>query len=176
MWKKDGDSAHMEAATYAPNAVDQIKQRTKQASIGPSISIHGNLTGEEDLTIEGQVHGKIDLGKYNVTIGKEARVKADVYGRVISVEGHVVGDLCGSEKIAIRATGSVLGNLLAPRINLEEGASFKGSIDMEVSEDHPERLRSGETEEKTAEFEAAASPQKTLNLSSGKVSSLAGRK
>ncbi len=134
MWKKTEEKDFLEPARTDPNPVEQIKGR---ASIGATICIQGDLTGEEDLTIQGRVEGKIDLGKHNVTVGKDAHIQADVYGRIISVEGHITGDLYGLEKIVIRQSGSVLGNLRAPRVNLEDGANFKGSIDMEAPEAKP---------------------------------------
>ena len=108
--------------------MEQMKDR---AVIGPSISIKGELAGEEDLLIQGRVEGKIDLKKHNVTVGKNGRVKADIIGKVISIEGEVQGNLFGEEKIVLRQSGVVRGNITAPRVNLEDGAKFKGSIDMD---------------------------------------------
>lgn len=72
------------------------------------------------------------LKKNSVTVGKNGRVKADIYGKVIRVEGRVQGNLFGDDKIIINKSGDVRGNLSAPRVTLEDGARFKGSIDMEV--------------------------------------------
>lgn len=103
----------------------------ENATIGPSISIKGDLTGGEDLVIEGRVDGKVDLKQNNVTIGKNGRVKADVYGKLVTVEGEVEGNLFGQDQIIIRGTGKVRGNISAPRVSIEDGATFKGNIDME---------------------------------------------
>lgn len=103
----------------------------ERAVIGPSISIHGDVTGEEDLVVQGRVEGKIDLKQNNVTIGKDGRVKADIYGRVIEVEGEVRGNLFGDEQIMVAQSGQVVGNITAPRVTLADGCRFKGSIDME---------------------------------------------
>jgi cytoskeletal protein CcmA (bactofilin family) len=108
-----------------------VASRGGAAAIGPSIHIKGDLSGEEDLLIQGQVEGKIDLERYNVTVGREGRVKADIRGRVIDVEGQVEGNLFGGEQVVIRSAGSVRGNITAPRVSLEDGANFKGAIDME---------------------------------------------
>jgi cytoskeletal protein CcmA (bactofilin family) len=102
----------------------------ERAMIGPSIEIQGTLTGGEDLFIEGKIDGKIELRQHGVTIGKSGRVHADVEGRTIVVMGEVEGDLCGEEQIILRQSSTVRGNLFAPRITLEDGARFKGSIDM----------------------------------------------
>ena len=108
-----------------------IDTRREHATIGPSISIKGDLTGEEDLVIQGHVEGKVDLKQNSVTIGKDGRVKADIYGKLVTIEGEVEGNLFGQDQIIIRGTGNVLGNVSAPRICIEDGARFKGSIDMD---------------------------------------------
>ena len=109
-----------------------MEQLRERAIIGPSITIRGELHGEEDLMIQGRVEGKIDLKKNNITIGKNGRIKADIYGKVISIEGEVHGNLFGEEKIVLRQSGVVRGNMTSPRVNLEDGAQFKGSIDMDA--------------------------------------------
>lgn len=98
--------------------------------IGPTILIKGDLTGEEDLIIDGRVEGRVELRKHNITVGKNGRVKADLYGKVITVEGEVHGNLYGDEQLVLRQSSTVRGNILAPRVVLEDGANFKGSIDM----------------------------------------------
>jgi cytoskeletal protein CcmA (bactofilin family) len=98
--------------------------------IGSTILIKGELSGDEDLLIEGRVEGKIELAKHNVTIGKNGRVKADVCGKVITVEGEVHGNLFGEDQLVLRQSSTVRGNMVAPRVILEDGADFKGSIDM----------------------------------------------
>jgi len=104
------------------------------AAIGPSIFVKGNLTGEEDLLIEGRVEGKIVLKKNSVSVGRSGRVKADIHGNSIRVDGEVQGNLIGEKEIVIRASGQVEGNLVAPSITLENGSRFKGSIDMEAGQ------------------------------------------
>jgi cytoskeletal protein CcmA (bactofilin family) len=101
------------------------------AVIGRSIQIDGNLRGEEDLRIEGDVNGTIQLNNHNLTIGKDGKIKADVYAKVITVDGNMDGDLFGSERVGIRKTARVTGNIVAPRVSLEDGARFKGSIEMD---------------------------------------------
>jgi cytoskeletal protein CcmA (bactofilin family) len=125
------------------------------ASIGPSISIRGELSGGEDLVIHGHVEGKIDLRQNNITVGKSGRVKADMYGKVISIEGEVEGNLYGGEQILLRQSGSVRGNIIAPRVSLEDGSKFKGSIDMEPKSDagvpkQRAEVKSGPTEARSA--------------------------
>lgn len=128
MWKKDEETVEVSSPVRSKSPAEQLKDR---AIIGSSIRISGELTGEEDLLIHGQVEGKIDLKQHNITVGKNGRVKADVYAKVISVEGQLQGNLFGDEKVVIRQSGTVRGNIAAPRVNLEEGSKFKGSIDMD---------------------------------------------
>ena len=83
------------------------------------------------MIIQGQVEGRIDLKQNNVTVGKSGRIKADIHGRMITIEGEVEGNLFGEEQILLRQSGTVRGNIVAPRVSLEDGSKFKGSIDME---------------------------------------------
>ena len=103
----------------------------ERAIIGPSITIKGDVTGEEDLLIQGRVEGKVDLAQHNITVGANGRIKANIFGRSVTVEGEVDGDLHAEEQIAIRKSGRVRGNVSAPRVTIEDGAMFKGSIEME---------------------------------------------
>jgi cytoskeletal protein CcmA (bactofilin family) len=93
--------------------------------------LRGELQGEEDVTLQGRVEGKIDFPQSTVTVGKDGRLKANVKARVIVVEGEVEGDLVCAEQILIKRSGSVRGNLVAPRVTLEDGCKFKGAIDMD---------------------------------------------
>lgn len=102
-----------------------------RATIGPSISIRGEVTGSEDLLIEGNIEGAVDLKDNCVTVGKGAKVNASITGNVIRVEGTVTGDLYGSEQVVVHSTGCVRGNIASPRLILEDGARLKGSIDTE---------------------------------------------
>ncbi len=103
----------------------------ERAVIGASITIRGDVTGDEDLVIQGRVAGKVDLAQHNVTVGANGRIKANVVGRTVTGEGEVEGDLRAEEQIAIRKTARVRGNAVAPRVTIEDGATFQGSIDME---------------------------------------------
>lgn len=130
MWKKS-ENEYPENAISSPSTIPE-QPTTEQAVIGTSLVLKGDVTGENDLLIQGQVEGKVVLKKNSVTVGKNGRVKADIYGKVIRVEGKVQGNLFGDDKIIINKSGDVRGNLSAPRVTLEDGARFKGSVDMEV--------------------------------------------
>jgi cytoskeletal protein CcmA (bactofilin family) len=101
--------------------------------IGPSIVIKGEVTGEEDLLIQGKVEGKISLNGNQVTVGESGEVRADIFAKVIQINGRVIGDITANEKVIISKSGNVHGNVVAPRVLLEDGAMFKGSIDMDAA-------------------------------------------
>lgn len=101
------------------------------AVIGRSIEINGDVRGNEDLRIEGDVSGTVELRNSNLTIGKEGKVRADVYAKSITVDGTTEGDLYASERIVVHISAHVRGNITAPKVGIEEGAKFKGSIEMD---------------------------------------------
>jgi len=103
---------------------------TQLASIGPSIHFKGELTGEEGLIIDGKVEGTIDLKGNQLIVGNNGDIKADVYAQTIIVHGSLTGEIHGKEKVHISKTGKVKGNIYSPRVSLDDGAKFKGSIDM----------------------------------------------
>lgn len=101
--------------------------------IGPDINIKGTVTGGEDLIILGKVEGTIDLSGHEVFIGQSGEVVADIKAKRIEIEGEVTGDVNGVEKVVIAHSGKLWGNIVAPRVTLEDGAVFKGVIDMETN-------------------------------------------
>jgi cytoskeletal protein CcmA (bactofilin family) len=100
-------------------------------NIGKSVIIKGDLSGSEDLTIEGQVEGKIELRQNILTIGPNGKIKAAVFAKAVVVQGEVQGNITATERVDIRDAGSVDGDLSAPRIAIADGAHFRGSIDMQ---------------------------------------------
>jgi cytoskeletal protein CcmA (bactofilin family) len=133
--KKDSDSVESQD-TNRPDSgrtFGALKSKVTggdSAVIGRSIQINGDLRGDEDLRIEGDVNGTVELKNNSLTIGKEGRVKADVYARSIAVDGETKGDLYATERISIHVNARVQGNVISPRVSIEEGAHFKGSIEM----------------------------------------------
>ncbi len=103
---------------------------TSMATMGQSIVFKGELTGDEDLEIEGQVDGIVQLANHQLTIGANGRLKAEVHAKSIVVIGQVTGNLTATERIEVQATGVVDGDLKAPRLNVQEGAVLNGSIEM----------------------------------------------
>ena len=100
-----------------------------QSVLGPTLTFKGGeLSSDEDLIIEGTVEGTIAHQSHHLTIGESGRVKADVRAMVITVEGTIEGNLHGDEAVYIASTASVTGNVVTPRIVIEDGASFDGSV------------------------------------------------
>jgi cytoskeletal protein CcmA (bactofilin family) len=100
------------------------------ANIGKSITIKGDLSGNEDLQIDGTVEGRIDLPNNQLTIGPEGRVKAEVHAKSVVVIGHVTGNLSAADRIQVEATGIVDGDVKAPRLVIQEGAMVNGAVEM----------------------------------------------
>ena len=100
------------------------------ATIGKSISIHGDVTGDEDLVIEGDVKGKVELPNNQLTLGASGRIHAEVSAKSVVVIGKVTGNVTGSERVEIQATGVVEGDVHAPRLVVAEGAVLNGAIHM----------------------------------------------
>ena len=136
MWKRDDAVAGQPqqggqgAAPQQTQAKGPDRQETSKVNIGKSVIIKGELSGSEDLTIEGQVDGKIELRQNVLTIGPNGRIKAEIFAKAVVVQGEVIGNITATEKVDIRDAGSVDGDLAAPRIAIADGAHFRGSIDM----------------------------------------------
>ncbi len=120
--------------TPAPRSTTDVRapqiERDK-VNIGKSVVIKGELSGSEDLTIEGHVEGKIQLRENVLTIGPNGKIKAEVFSKAVIVLGEVVGNVTASEKVDIRDNGSVDGDIISPRVAIAEGAHFRGSVDMQ---------------------------------------------
>jgi cytoskeletal protein CcmA (bactofilin family) len=124
-------------------------------NIGKSVVIKGDLTASEDLTIEGQVEGKIELRNNILTIGANGKIKAQVQAKAVVVLGEVIGNVTATERVDIRDNGSVDGDLSAPRIAIADGAHFRGSIDMQ-KQGRPVESKPAEVKPVTAAAAVAA--------------------
>jgi cytoskeletal protein CcmA (bactofilin family) len=142
MWKRDESVKPATPPSPAPAApaVPAPTSQTRDArnsierdmvNIGKSVVIKGELSGSEDLTIEGNVDGRIDLRENVLTIGPNGKIKAEVFAKSVIVLGEVVGNVTASEKVDIRDNGSVDGDIASPRVAIAEGAHFRGSVDMQ---------------------------------------------
>ena len=103
----------------------------ERSGMGMSIVINGELRASEDLTVDGCVEGKIQLSDHVLTVGSNARIKAQVTAKAIVVLGQVTGNLNATEKVDIKESGSVEGDIVAPRVAIADGSHFRGSIDMQ---------------------------------------------
>ena len=133
MWKKEEGMATPQSQPGTAPQTESPRQSVsapERATIGRSITIRGDVGGDEDLLIQGQVDGSVNLDLHSVTVGSEGRVKANIAGRVVIVEGQVEGDLKAQEQIILRSSAHVMGDISAPRVVLEDGASFRGLVDM----------------------------------------------
>jgi cytoskeletal protein CcmA (bactofilin family) len=129
------------------------------AMIGPNITIKGTISGDEDLLIQGRVEGTIALGQHEVSIGESAEVTANIQAKAVKIDGDVAGDITGTEKVVISKSGNVRGNIVAPRVTLEDGAIFKGSIDMDP----------GETGASTVSLATEKKPERPTDSSTNKM-------
>ena len=103
----------------------------KLVNIGQSVQIKGELTGNEDLTIEGLVDGKILVKDHSLTIGANGRITAEVHAKTVVIVGTITGNITADDKVEIAPSGTVNGDIRAPRVSISDGAKFKGSIDMD---------------------------------------------
>jgi cytoskeletal protein CcmA (bactofilin family) len=141
MWKRDesvkpANPSSPAPAAPAPAPTSQTHDLRHQierdkVNIGKSVVIKGELSGSEDLTIEGNVEGRIDLRENVLTIGPNGKIKAEVFAKTVVVLGEVAGNVTASEKVDIRDNGSVDGDIASPRVAIAEGAHFRGSVDMQ---------------------------------------------
>ena len=102
----------------------------EQATIGKSLIVKGELTGSESLYIDGKVEGAINLPGNRVTVGRNGQVAANIVAREVVVLGKVRGNCQASDRVDIRSEGSLTGDVIAARISIEDGAFFKGGIDI----------------------------------------------
>ena len=102
--------------------------------IGAETVVKGDVSGEENLWIEGKFEGTVNVPSNDVTIGEAGQVTADITAKVVTVDGDTKGEINGVEKVIISKTGRIQGNVSSPRVILENGAQFTGRIDMSLPE------------------------------------------
>lgn len=144
MWKRDesvkpatppapAPAAPAAPAVSMPPAASERRHQHmgENVNIGKSVIIKGELSGSEDLTIEGHVEGRIELKENILTIGPNGKIRAEVFAKSVIVLGEVTGNVTASDKVDIRDNGSVDGDITSPRVAIAEGAHFRGSVDMQ---------------------------------------------
>jgi cytoskeletal protein CcmA (bactofilin family) len=129
--------------------------RTEAAHIGKSVVVRGELSGSENLFVDGEVEGSIELRDHHLTIGPHGRVRANVNAREVVVHGELKGNVNGTERVELKKSSELTGDIVTQRIVIEDGAVFKGSIDTQRPSAKPEPKR--ETVEAIAANSAAGS-------------------
>ena len=126
------------------------QNRTDIAHIGKSVVIKGELSGSEDLYLDGEVEGSIELHDHNLTIGPNGRVRANINAKAIVIEGKVDGSISGSDRVELRKSGVLVGDIVTQRIVIEDGAYFKGGIDIRKDKDKDQSPRREQTNASTS--------------------------
>lgn len=134
MWKRKEPVqpvSRQVVGTVGSAPADEAGSANANVIIGKSIVVKGELGGSEDLTVEGQVEGKIELKQHVLTVGVHGRIRAQVFAKEVVVLGEVVGNIEATEKVAICREGAVEGDIKAPSVTIDGGAKFRGGIDMQ---------------------------------------------
>jgi cytoskeletal protein CcmA (bactofilin family) len=147
MWEKRDENPAPSAGQSGP-AITQI---------GKSLKLEAEICGAEDLYIDGEVIGSIELGGKNLTIGPNGKVEADVVAQSVTIQGQLDGNVEAADIIELRKTGTFRGNVVSARILIEEGAVFRGSVDIVK----PGQERAAKTEKKPAVRETGAPSRET---------------
>ncbi len=152
-------------STYTPAPPEPTTSTVSSSSkpgarVGRTLRIKGELIGTEELIIDGEVEGTVDLGESRLTIAPQGRVQADIKAREIIIEGNVRGTAHASDRLHIAKSGNVSGDLVAARVSIEDGAYFKGSIDIQKPEEQKTAKVTGESYRATPTHLAAVSKDK----------------
>lgn len=126
--RKVGGTAH---SMSAPAPAENARQSRRGSSIEGGLRIKGQISGNEDLLVDGTVDGPIALEAGTLTVREKGRVTGDISAREVVVHGRVTGNLDASHEIAIKANGSVVGDVSTLRIAIDDGAQFKGTIEID---------------------------------------------
>lgn len=140
------------------------------ATIGKNVTITGNIIAREDLLIDGEVEGTVESHEHRVTVGPNGKVRAGIKAREVVIIGSVNGNVEASDKIDIRKEARLVGDIRTTRIVIEDGAFFKGSIDIAKPEPpKPAPARPAVAPQPTAPVPAAAPSQQTLGAAAGEI-------
>jgi cytoskeletal protein CcmA (bactofilin family) len=163
MWKSNKEEQAKPAApnvstpstTVPPKEVRPVEipksldTRSEVAHIGKSVVIKGELSGSEDLYLDGEVEGTIELQRNALTVGPNGRIRAHINAKDVIIHGKVDGNIRGTDKVELRRTAVLVGDIQTQRITIEDGAYFKGAIDIQ---------REAKAEVKTPSYTTAAAP------------------
>ena len=166
MWKREEsnrstNTAPVAGASKPPSSIatsaghlsgiESRVPRNNVVHVGKSVVIKGEISGSEDLMIEGKVDGKISLPQSTLTVGAEGKLKAEISAKVVIVLGEVKGNVSASEKVDIRDHGTVNGDIITKKLAIADGAHFRGSIDMQPQADASEKRKVIPKSEKAAQ-------------------------
>lgn len=166
MWKRDQTTRPDQTggttgpSPYEAQAVEPLPRTLgkEAATIGKSVRVNGQLSGSENLKIEGYVEGKIELGDHALIVGPNGAIKAEVVAKVVVVEGQVDGNISASERVDIRDSGSMEGDITAPRVVIADGAVFRGTVDMKRGDDPARQAASAKPPAKDLKGPPAPAP------------------
>ena len=113
----------------ANEGTSSIDERRTAAWIGKALRIEGRVVSQENLTIDGEIDGTIEVGDHNLVVGEGAAVKADLTAKTITINGSVTGNVLATDRVLLQATGSVDGDITTPRLVMVDGALIKGRVD-----------------------------------------------
>lgn len=163
------------AAAAAPAMTAPPKETPKPAEphradvghIGKSVVIRGELTGNEDLYLDGEVEGNINLRDHRLVIGPNGKIKASITARDVVVHGRVEGNVSGSERVELKRACTLIGDVATQRIAIEDGAFFKGAIDVKESKESKTELRKPVVSASAMGGSGMTSSSSTLSASAG---------
>ena len=170
MWKKSDltdateNSSSWSAAPSDSASTVQTKavKSENKAVVGATLTVTGDITGTEDLLVEGRVEGAVTLRSNIVTIGKSGHVKGNISAKTIHVVGSHTGNLYGDDQIIIHHGAHVVGDVAAPRVTLEDGAKLKGTIDMDSKATQDSRPAANRPNGATADSSFKAEKKSTV--------------
>jgi cytoskeletal protein CcmA (bactofilin family) len=133
MWKRDQaatSSSTQHDPSTEPARPDNRPKETLVMDLGKSVFIKGELSGSEDLTLTGQMEGSIKLPGHTLTIGSHADIKAEISANFVVIMGAVTGNVTAGERVEIQATGSIIGDVVSPRLVIVDGGLLRGKVQM----------------------------------------------
>ena len=171
MWQtldnsKDKNASSPQPASNPNSLASQLRTTAEQATIGRSLVIKGEVSGSEPLFIDGRVEGTINLHDNRVTIGRNGSVQANVTAKEVVVMGKLHGNVNVSDRVDIRAEGALTGDVMAHRLSIEDGAFFKGSVDLKKSE---QKINSDAAKNAKPEPAQSHSQPQALSTAAGKL-------
>jgi cytoskeletal protein CcmA (bactofilin family) len=130
MWKQDESDAAAVSRQNPPPPAPIARDADDKLimNLGKSVMIKGELSGSEDLTLYGRMEGSVKLPEYTLTIGPDADIQAEISAKTVVIMGGVTGNVSAGEKVEIRSTGSVTGDIASPRLAIQDGACMCGKV------------------------------------------------